>query len=57
MCVVLTLSPGKAIWGLDVMVIFARACPALILPMSVFSDARGIKACVRGRKTYIMQNL
>lgn len=43
----LTLSPGKAISGLDVMVIFARACAALILPISVLSDASGIKACVR----------
>lgn len=43
--VVLTLSPGKAISGLDVIVIFARACAALTLPTSVFSDVKGIKAC------------
>lgn len=47
---VLTLSPGKAISGLEVMHIFAKACAALILPMSVLSDANGIKACVREKK-------
>lgn len=42
---ILTRSPGKAISGLDVMVIFAKACAALILPTPVLSDASGIKAC------------
>lgn len=42
----LTLSPGKAISGLDVIVILAKACAALTLPTSVFSAVNGIKACV-----------
>lgn len=41
----LTLSPGKAISGLDVIVIFAKACAALIFPTSVLSEASGIRAC------------
>lgn len=45
----LTLSPGKAISGFDVIVIFARACAAFTLPTSVFSDVNGIKAYVGER--------
>lgn len=42
----LTLSPGKAISGFEVMVILASACAALILPTSVLSDASGNNACM-----------
>lgn len=41
----LTLSPGKAIPGLDVIVNFARAWAALTFPRSVFSDVSGIRDC------------
>lgn len=40
----LTLSPGKAISGFDVMAIFASACAALTLPTSVLSAASGNNA-------------
>lgn len=53
----LTLSPGNAISGLDVIVIFARACAALTLPTSVFSEVNGIKACVRERTLEVMKNM
>lgn len=54
---VLTLSPGKAISGLDVIVIFDRACAALTLPTSVFSEVNGIKACIGKRTLLHHQNI
>ena len=45
----LTRSPGKAISGLDVMVILARACADLTFPTTVLSDASGIRACGAAR--------